>query len=217
MKRRLLSALLLAALCLPASIAFAADTAAGHGETVGMTHRMMMLMLQLGTIIFAARLGGMLFAKLKLPSVLGELFAGIVIGPQLLGGLPIPGFKEGLFHLPASMMVDTFTISPELYGLATLASVVLLFLVGLETDIKLFIRYSVAGSLVGIGGVLVSFIFGDLLTVLLSPSFFGEQLGPMAPPCIFLGIISTATSVGITARVLSERNKLESPEGRVFF
>ncbi len=205
--------ILLAAFCLAGTAVFAAEATGSHGEAVSMTHRMMMLMLQLGTIIFAARLGGMLFERIKLPSVLGELFAGIIIGPQLLGGIPLPGFAEGLFHLPASMVVDTFTVSPELYGLATLASVVLLFLVGLETDIKLFIRYSVAGSLVGVGGVLVSFIFGNLLTVALSPYFFGEQLGPMAAPCIFLGIISTATSVGITARVLSERNKLESPEG----
>ncbi len=187
---------------------------AGNGTTPsGMPHRMMVLMLQLGVILFAARLGGMLFERLQLPSVLGELFSGVIIGPGLLGAMPLPGFPHGLFHLDSSVAIGSFAVSPELYGICTLASIVLLFLVGLETDIKLLMRYSLVSSLVGSGGVILSFVLGNLTTVLLSPFFFGYQLGVMDPPCILLGVISTATSVGITARVLSECRKLESPEG----
>lgn len=192
-------------LCLAATPALASESVLVEA---GMTHRMMMLVIQLGIILFAARLGNILFEKLRLPGVLGELCAGLLIGPYALGAISFPGFREGLFPVYAS-----FPVSPELYGICTVASIVLLFVVGLETDIKLFMRYSVVGSLVGIGGAAVSFAVGDATAVLLYPVLFGREVGPMAPVSILLGVISAATSVGITARVLSERRKLDSPEG----
>ena len=174
-----------------------------------MTHRMMMLMLQLGIILFAARLGNLLFERLNMPGVLGELSAGIFIGPYILGGISLPLFPNGIFPV----FTAEFPVSPELYGVCTLASIVLLFMIGLETDLKLFLRYSVVGSLVGIGGVIFSFLLGDLSAVLFSKLLFGVHHGFFAPSSLFLGIISTATSVGITARILSEQNHLDSPEG----
>jgi len=174
-----------------------------------MTHRMMMLVIQLGFILFAARLGNILFEKMHMPGVLGELGAGIIIGPYLIGAISLPGFPDGVFPINSI----TFPISPELYGISTVASIVLLFMIGLETNFRLFLRYSFVGSLVGIGGVLFSFLFGDILAILFSQMLFGKTMGIFSPPCLFLGIISTATSVGITARILSERRKLDSPEG----
>jgi len=105
------------------------------------------------------------------------------------------------------------SVSPELYGFCSVASVVLLFLVGLETDLKLFARYSLAGTLVGVGGVIVSFAAGALMGVWLLPMLKPGVYGFFSPGCIFLGVMSTATSVSITARILSERKKLETPEG----
>ena len=178
-------------------------------STHSMTHRMMMLVIQLGIILFAARLGNILFEKFHLPGVLGELSAGIIIGPYLIGAIPIPGFSNGLFP----MYLPSFPISPELFGISTLASIVLLFTIGLETDFRLFLRYSFVGSLVGVGGVVFSFAIGDILTILFSKYLFGQSLGFFSPQCLFLGVISTATSVGISARILSEQRKLDSPEG----
>lgn len=178
-------------------------------DAAAMTHRMMMLVLQLGLIIFAARLGAMLFERLRLPRVLGELAAGMLIGPYLLGGIALPGFREGLFPMASAH----FPISPELYGICALASVVLLFMVGLETDIRLFMRYSVAGSAVGVGGVILPFVLGDLMAILFSRVVLEIPATFFSPGCLFLGIVSTATSVGISARVLSEQRRLESPEG----
>ncbi|MBT3194720.1 MAG: PTS transporter subunit EIIA [Verrucomicrobia bacterium] len=194
--------------------AWAGEHGAGHtaGE-ISMTHRMMILALQLGTIVIAARFGNILFTRMKLPGVVGELMTGVIIGPFVLGGIPIPGFPEGLFHVAESIAVGSIPVSPELYGMCSVASVVLLFLVGLETDIGLFMRYSLAGSMVGIGGVVATFLLGDLMAMQFSPMLFDQQLGFFDAPCLFLGIISTATSVGITARILSERRKLDSPEG----
>lgn len=194
---------------------------------------MMFLVLQIGIIIFAARLGGAIASMLKMPSILGELAMGIVIGPWALGGIGfLPDcfdghFAGGLFHgaelRALAAAGHTFdATSPALYGIATLASIILLFLSGLETNLKMFLRYSFVGSMVGIGGVVVSFLFGDLCAVWLLPKYFTafEALAAMPfaeavthPAPMFLGIMSTATSVGITARILSEKKKMDSEEG----
>ena len=181
---------------------------AGEVSTGGMTHRMMLLVIQLGLLLFATRLGNMLFERLRLPGVLGELFAGMLIGPHLLGAVSLPGFAHGLF--PAG---PGFPVSPELYGFCSVAAIVLLFVVGLETDLEMFVRYSVAGSAVGIGGAVLSFVTGDVLAVLFGQAVFGRPVGFTDPAALFLGIVSTATSVGITARILSEKRALDSPEG----
>ena len=175
--------------------------AEGSGEA-DLTSQMTALVLQLALVLFAVRGGGALAQKLKLPSVVGELLAGVVIGPYALGALPLPGFAQGLFPLSQG-----FAISPELYAFSTVASIILLFSSGLETDIDMLLHYSFAGGIVGLGGVVASFGLGAGIGALLThQSIF-------SPAAMFLGIMSTATSVGITARILSDRKKMDSPEG----
>ncbi len=199
--RRLLAVAVI--LLLPASAWAAAG--GGHGD---LTHRMMILMVQLGVILLAAKFGHVLIAKTGMPGVLGEVFAGILIGPYLAGAFPLPGLPHGLFATAGD-----FPISPELYGICVLASVVLLFMVGLETDLRMFMRYSAAASVIGISGVIASFVLGDLVAMAFSAKVMGEPLGFFAPPCLMLGVISTATSVGITASILVEKRKMDAPEG----
>ena len=183
-----------------------AEAATGNGGDL--VRRMFVLVLQLAIIIFAVRVGGGLVRRCRLPSVLGELLSGIIIGPFLLGGVSLPrlGLPQGLFPRPESGM----PISPELYGFATIASIILLFMVGLETDFRQFLKYSLAGTVIGLGGVIFSFAVGDLAGVLLMNN---GKLHFFHPACLFLGAICTATSVGITARILSERKRMDSPEG----
>ncbi|NLX26083.1 MAG: cation:proton antiporter, partial [Lentisphaerae bacterium] len=191
-----------------------ADKAASpeHGDSGqeghGITHLMMMLILQLAVIIIAAKMGGYLVQRfLHMPSVLGELASGMLIGPFALGGMiRFPGLDEYLF---ANAHAGIAT-SAELYGIATLASIILLFLAGLETDLAAFIRYSVVGSFVGLGGLLFAFVLGDLCAVFWPGNGIDSFMDPAA---LFLGVISVATSVGITARILAEKRKMSSPEG----
>lgn len=178
---------------------FGSDFSGGNS----ITHRMILLIFQIAFIIFFAKLTGMLFTKMKMPSVLGELCAGILIGPYLLGSIALPGFAEGIFPL----LKGSIPVSPELYGMSTFASIILLFLAGLETDIEMFLRYSLAGSVVGIGGIIASFLIGAFTGMY----FLGLPF--MSPAILFLGVMSTATSVGITARILSEKRAMDSPEG----
>lgn len=196
----------IACVCVPA---LSTTCLAAGPDASNLTERTALLMIQLGVILFAAKLGHMLLSqRCRMPGVLGEVLAGVIIGPHVLGGIAFYVFPHGLF--PPS---NGFPVSPELYGICGLAAVILLFTIGLETDLRLFLRYSMAATVVGIGGVLFSFVLGNLVTVAFSRSLFGVQLDWLAPQALFLGVISTATSVGITARILAEKRKLDSPEG----
>ncbi|WP_407427160.1 cation:proton antiporter [Treponema sp.] len=168
------------------------------------------LVFQLAVIIFASRIFGKLAVRFGIPSVLGELISGIIIGPFALGGIAFPGFEHGLFGVTDSI---AGAVSPELYAFAQVASIILLFASGLETDLSLFIKYSVSGGIIGLGGVVVSFFLGAGCAMFILPVLGIECSGLFDIKCLFLGIMSTATSVGITARILSDRKKMDSPEG----
>ena len=172
-------------------------------ESESITELMTVLVIQLGIIFFTVRIFGRLVKKIGIPQVLGELAAGIIIGPYALGSISLPGFPHGIFPIGSGSL----PVTTELYAFAMVASIILLFTSGLETDIRLFLKFSVAGSLIGLGGVIVSFLTGSMVGIILFNTSF------LDPRCLFLGILSTATSVGITARILSDQKKMDSPEG----
>jgi fructose-specific phosphotransferase system IIA component len=182
-----------------------AEEAAVHGVDAGhgLEHRMTVLAFQIGVILFAGYFGTRLAKLLKIPLILGELFAGIVIGPYALGAITFPGYPEGLFPRAANVL----SISPELYGFAVIASIVLLFLMGLQTDIRLFLRFAVKGSVVGLSGAVLSVIAGIVVARLMVGSSWTD------PRSLFLGVVAIATSIDITGRILSERHKMAAPEG----
>jgi fructose-specific phosphotransferase system IIA component len=155
--------------------------------------------------MFAVRLGRRIVRYFGIPSVLGELIAGIAIGPFALGSIPLPDFPNGLFSV--NELAGNMAVSPELYAFSTVGSIILLFSSGLETNLGLFLRYSVAGGVIGIGGAVASFISGAAVSSILL------KIPLTDPVCLFLGVLSTATSVGITARILSDQKKMDSPEG----
>lgn len=167
------------------------------------------LVLQLAVILFATKLGAELFERwLKLPSVLGELLAGVAIGPYALGGIDVPRLGRLFGDAAQAASPSAIPVSPELWSLAQIGAVVLLFAVGLETEFRLFLRYSGPAAAIAVGGIVLPFILGDLATVA-----FGLAHSYMDPTALFVGTIMTATSVGITARVLADLAQLDSPEG----
>ena len=167
------------------------------------------LVLQLALILAAAKIGGEVCERyLKVPPVLGELAAGIIIGPFALGGVAV-GSIGPVFDLAADAATNPIAAVPfEIYVLAQIAAVILLFSVGLETDVKQFLRYAWAATAVAVGGVVFPFAAGVGATVALG---FAPSFGD--PVALFMGAILTATSVGITARVLSDLGAISSPEG----
>lgn len=179
-----------------------------------MTEKMVILVFQIAVILITTRLMGLFFVKvLRQPASLGEIVCGILIGPYLLGGIQIPFIHHSLF--PLTQEGATIPVSPELYGFAIIASIILLFLSGLETDLPTFLRFAGKGSFVGFGGALLSFVLGYLCAIFFLPEsdLIGGSSKWLSPTALFLGILSTATSVGITARILTDKKKMGSPEG----
>ena len=111
------------------------------------------LVIQLAVILAAAKIGGEICERyLKIPTVLGELSMGALIGPFALGGIAIFGLGP-LFSIRDGN--DALPVSLELFSISQLAAVVLLFAAGLETDLKQFRRYAAPASLVAMGGVVL--------------------------------------------------------------
>jgi Kef-type K+ transport system membrane component KefB len=143
----------------------------------------------LGLLFFmlgAAKLCGGIAIRLGQPSVLGELVAGVVLGTSLLGWVSP---KTEVVHL-----------------LAELGVLILLFEIGLETDLRQLLKVGGAAAAVAVVGVALPFALGYGVCIAM-------QLGNV--PAIFVGASLTATSVGITARVLSDLGRLQDREGQV--
>ena len=164
------------------------------------------LVIQLAAILFVAKIGGEVCDRfLKIPAVLGELGAGIIIGPFALGGLAISDFGPLFERVPSGTAIP---VSESLYAISQIGAVVLLFMAGLETNLRQFLRYSGPASAVAVGGVILPFALGVAVTVLLG---FADGFGD--PKALFIGAVMTATSIGITVRVLSDLRTLDTPEG----
>ena len=175
----------------------------------GPTEAVTRLVIQLAVILLAAKLGGEVFQRfLRVPAVLGELSAGVIIGPHALGGKPIAGWELFPELMEEAGAVSVIPVSTELWAIAQVASIVLLFVVGLETDLRRLLRYAAPAAAVAAGGVVLPFVLGMVITPAMG---FADSV--TSPEALFMGAIMTATSVGITARVLSDLGVLESPEG----
>jgi Kef-type K+ transport system membrane component KefB len=144
-------------------------------------------------MLVAAKVAGEIFERLKLPAVLGELCAGIVLGNLLIFGF-----------LAAEPLKTDATIA----ALAELGVIILLFEVGLESDLKEMMEVGWSSLLVAVVGVVVPFLLGWLVS-----AYFIPDESRLAH--IFIGATLCATSVGITARVFKDLGKLSTREARI--
>lgn len=158
--------------------------------------------IALALILIFSKVFGELAERIKQPSVLGELVAGIILGGSVLAVVPSVAGMAGY---------DTFHLLAEV-GVA-----ILLFEIGLETDLKDLIKVGFTSMLVAIVGVIVPFALG-FASILVFEKY--GMLGNVDPNftiliAITVGATLTATSVGITARVLSDMNRLQSGEAKI--
>lgn len=147
----------------------------------------------IAVILIAAKLSG-LVERLGQPAVLGELLMGVVLGNLALIGISV---------------FEPIKLDPIIMFFAELGVVILLFQIGLESNIKDMTRVGVPALLVAIVGVVAPFVLGAYL------------VGPLLMPgldmntYLFLGAALTATSVGITARVFKDLGKLHTKESQI--
>jgi Na+:H+ antiporter len=166
----------------------------GQGPTGTETHGLdPAVLIGVAIMLVVAKLGGELFERLRQPAVLGELFAGI-----LLGNLVILGFTR------AEPLKTNVTIA----ALAELGVIILLFEVGLESDLKEMMEVGWSSLVVAVLGVIAPFLLGWIVSAIFIPN--EPRLAH-----IFIGAILCATSVGITARVFKDLGKLSTREARI--
>jgi Kef-type K+ transport system membrane component KefB len=153
------------------------------------------LLVSLAAILLAAKLIGGLAERIGQPAVLGELVAGVLLGPSLLGIIPAEGALADVLHVVAELGV-----------------ILLLFEIGLETDLREMFRVGPAALAVAAVGVVVPFALAYVYWIGGGP---GVPAGSSSTVAIFVGATLTATSVGITARVLFDLGRLRTTEARI--
>jgi len=155
------------------------------------------LFLVLAGMLVAAKLLGELAERFGQPAVLGELVAGVLLGGSVLGIVPTAG--------PASEVVHVF---------AELGVVLLLFEIGLETDLREMFRVGPASFSVATVGVILPFALGFAYWAYVPHAASGGSTD-LTTAAVFVGATLTATSVGITARVLSDLDRMSTPEAKI--
>ena len=152
------------------------------------------IMITIGVLLFAAKLFAELFARLKLPIVLGELTAGIIVGPYALGAIPV-------FNGEPLVVLDE-----TVRHIGEISAVVILFIAGLEITPREFLRGGAAAFTVGSIGVIVPFFIGF---------YTFEAFGINALESMLIATALTATSIAISIQVLTELGKMQSKEARL--
>lgn len=144
----------------------------------------------LAIIIVAAKLMGLFARKINVPQVVGEILAGLIIGPSVLGFVKQTDF---------------------LMQMAEIGVILLMFSAGLGTDLRSMVKTGPVACLIALAGVCVPLLCGTLLYM----AFYGAAAIGSAEffKAVFVGTILTATSVSITVKALSEMGKLKSEIG----
>ena len=155
------------------------------------------ILLCVAVVIVAAKFAGNLTARIGLPLVLGELLAGVVLGPTVLNIWAIPWLTQATGP-------DTASIATIFKILADLGVVVLMFIAGVETDLTMMRRTVAPAFWAATGGVLLPMAGGY---------FLSRSYGFTVAEAIFIGTILTATSVTITAQALINLGQLKSKVG----
>ena len=171
--------------------------AAAHGDTlaVAASHgdALAPVVLALAVILAAAKLGGDVAERIGQPAVLGELVVGMLVGNLSLVGI------DWLQFITANTTIGV---------IAQLGAVILLFEVGLESTVRNMMQVGMRSLAVAVLGVITPWALGWWVGALLLPD---HSVYVHA----FLGAVLTATSVGITARVLKDLGQAQSPEARI--
>ncbi|MEH1966712.1 cation:proton antiporter domain-containing protein [Nostoc sp.] len=185
----------------------AAQKAAGDGLIKPLGHHELLLVLvQLSLLLLVARGLGELMRRINLPPVVGELLAGVLLGPSLFG-LLLPDLQAHIF--PKSQEQSNL-----LSVISWLGVLFLLIVTGLETDLKLILRKGKTALLISLGGIIIPFITGFGLGWLLPDSFLADPEKRL----VFSLFIATAMSISavpVIAKVLMDLNLIRRDIGQV--
>lgn len=154
-------------------------------------HNLLLALLAVSVILLLARASAELARRIGQPEVLGELFAGFLLGPSVFGAL-LPSLHQSLFL--------SSSVSLVLSGLSWIGAILLLLLAGLEIDLAILRQHVRAGMFAAVFTVVPSLIAGAL--------FAWFVLGRLPPQGVFLGIVLSVTGVSVVSKILIERGEM---------
>jgi Kef-type K+ transport system membrane component KefB len=160
--------------------------------------------VDIAIVIVVARLVGALFKKIRQPAVVGEILAGIALGPTLLGAFP--------GDLPARIF--PLEVRPALNVLAQLGLIIFMFIVGLELDVRLIRGKERIAAVVSVSSIALPFVLGVLLAAGLHSSHRdAPNAGDFLPFALFIGASMSITAFPVLARILTERRMYRTEIG----
>ena len=172
-------------------------------------HEITVILLGLGVLLASARVLGELFQRFNQPAVIGEILAGVILGPTVLG-------HEFVWSdLRHTLFASTGAPASVLQGITTVAVVLFLLVAGMEVDLSSVFRQGKAAMSVSISGIAAPFMIG-LLAAWLAPDALGR--GPGAEPYIFALFFATAMSISalpVIAKTLMDLNLYRTDMGMV--
>ncbi|ESU25212.1 Na+/H+-exchanging protein [Flavobacterium enshiense DK69] len=162
--------------------------------THNLTHPLAILLAQIVTIVFVARLFGAIFKKIGQPSVIGEILAGIALGPSLLGNY-FPEFSNALF--PAASLGN-------LQFLSQIGLILFMFVVGMELDLKVLQNKAKEAVIISHASIVIPFTLGLVLAYFIFQQFAPDGV-EFISFALFTGIAMSITAFPVLARIVQER------------
>lgn len=178
-------------------------------------HVLALLLLQIAIVLALARGMGLLFSRFRQPQVIGEILAGILLGPTLFGWL-LPDVYQWLFLSDTVLENGTRDFNAAFHHLGVLAQVgvlLFLFLVGLEFDPQVLKEKGKTAAAISVSGIVVPFVLGAVATYPLMHLFDPQQQQNILPSALFMGAAMSVTAFPVLARIVTERNLQRTQEG----
>ncbi|MGD0389910.1 MAG: cation:proton antiporter [Tepidisphaeraceae bacterium] len=166
----------------------------------------LLLVVQIGLILGLSRIMGFLFVRFRQPQVMGEMIAGIMLGPSLFGWL-MPAAFSSVFPEQSIQYLN---------ALSQVGVIFFLFLIGLELDPKLLRNRGRAAIVISNASIIAPFLAGACLAVFLYPRLFNRVPAiPITSVALFLGAAMSVTAFPVLARILTERNLHKTQVGAI--
>ena len=162
--------------------------------TLNLHHDLAILLAQIITIIFVARFFGWVFRKIGQPSVIGEIIAGIALGPSLLG-LYFPEFSSALFPIQSL---------GNLQFLSQIGLILFMFIIGIELDLKVLQNRAKEAVVISHASIVIPFALGIGLAYFVYYRFAPAGVA-FLPFALFMGIAMSITAFPVLARIVQER------------
>jgi Kef-type K+ transport system membrane component KefB len=167
-------------------------------------HPIGVLLLQIIAILLAARILGLFFRKLRQPTVVGEMIAGILLGPSLLGAIS----PEAMAFLFPPQSLDSLRL------LSQLGVIIFMFVVGTEINTQHIRQYAHAAVLVSHASIVIPFFLGSAFCLIIYPSYAPPHI-PFHAFALFMSVAMSITAFPVLARIIEESNLSKSFIGSI--